>query len=273
MSVRRILLFVLLGLIGLGVLAGLAAVLVPSGWVPDEVILTIVIVGVYTLGALVAVTAARSMRRLLAVCMWVAGLSCAGFLAGIWLEGSIGWTAQEWIFRISGCLVFASLAMLHRMVIGPLRFRAGPARLNLRVALIAVPVLAGLLTLILLWDDWNDYDELIMRLIGVAGIVAAGSSVVAGVVWFFERRPEHDEPGMIGQGVAVEMVCPRCQAVIRGRSNRECRCGSCRLKVRIEVEEPRCDCGYLLYQLAGDTCPECGKAVAPEDRWSVDAVK
>jgi rRNA maturation protein Nop10 len=36
----------------------------------------------------------------------------------------------------------------------------------------------------------------------------------------------------------------------------------------VEVEEPRCACGYLLYQLAGDTCPECGRAVAAEDRWS-----
>ena len=35
----------------------------------------------------------------------------------------------------------------------------------------------------------------------------------------------------------------------------------------IEFEEPRCDCGYLLYRLVGDTCPECGRAVPLSSRW------
>ena len=39
------------------------------------------------------------------------------------------------------------------------------------------------------------------------------------------------------------------------------RCRECGLALTIEVEEPRCVCGYLLYNLAGTSCPECGREV------------
>ena len=46
------------------------------------------------------------------------------------------------------------------------------------------------------------------------------------------------------------------------------KCGSCGLRIRITVEEPRCSCGYLLYRLEGDTCPECGREIPEQDRWA-----
>ncbi|RMH30115.1 MAG: hypothetical protein D6692_02565 [Planctomycetota bacterium] len=269
MSAKKLLLFVLLGLIGLAVVTGIAAVLFPDGWVPEEILATIAVIGVYTLGSLVTVTAARAMPRLLVVCLVTAAAGCAGFISVIWLEGVISWRASDWMVRICGASVFVCLAMVHRMVLGPMRLRAGFGRVVLRTALISGPIVAGLIAMMMLWENWYDYDELIVRVLGVSAIVAAGSSVATGVVWFFERRPEHDEPGLIGEGVPVELACPRCGSMIRGRSNRECRCEGCRLKVRVEVEEPRCACGYLLYQLVGDVCPECGRAVAAEDRWAV----
>lgn len=57
---------------------------------------------------------------------------------------------------------------------------------------------------------------------------------------------------------AVKLTCPRCgseQTLGTGGD----RCSACGLAVQIEVESPRCRCGYLLIGIAGDACPECGR--------------
>ena len=58
----------------------------------------------------------------------------------------------------------------------------------------------------------------------------------------------------------IVMTCPRCTAEQRF-SNGPCWCTSCKFTMLIEIEEPRCECGYLLYQLQGDACPECGRVI------------
>jgi rRNA maturation protein Nop10 len=61
----------------------------------------------------------------------------------------------------------------------------------------------------------------------------------------------------------VTLLCPRCgkkQQVPVGQSE----CSGCRLRIRVQIEEPRCaQCGYLLYGLTSDRCPECGTAIGP----------
>ncbi len=67
--------------------------------------------------------------------------------------------------------------------------------------------------------------------------------------------------------VRVELVCPRCrstQSLLPGPRE----CTACGLRITIDVEEPRCACGYLLHQLVSEQCPECGRVVAERDRWA-----
>ncbi|MGI9013197.1 MAG: hypothetical protein ACR2GY_03000 [Phycisphaerales bacterium] len=66
--------------------------------------------------------------------------------------------------------------------------------------------------------------------------------------------------------VALEMSCPRCGESATFR-NGPGRCKPCGFLMMIEIEEPRCECGYLLYQLASDVCPECGRPVPEDQRW------
>lgn len=268
MTGRRILLLTALGLIGMGVLTGVAAVMFPDGWIPVELVGTVFVAGGFTLGAMIAVALAGLMARTLVVCLVVLALSAGGYIALIWLGGFVPWGFTEWLMRISSGLLIVAITLMHRMILASLRSRSGIGRVNLRVAVISAPTAALIaLSLLFLEGWWGGWDDLVVRLLGVALIIAAGSSVAAGVVAYFERRPEHDDPGVLGDGIAVMLTCPRCSASIDAVSNRASRCGSCRLKVRVEVEEPRCVCGYLLYQLNADACPECGRPVAVEDRW------
>ena len=70
----------------------------------------------------------------------------------------------------------------------------------------------------------------------------------------------------IPSNLAVSLTCPRCaaeQTLPLGLTA----CRACRFALMIEVDEPRCECGYLLYRLSGMTCPECGRVIPDAQRW------
>ena len=69
----------------------------------------------------------------------------------------------------------------------------------------------------------------------------------------------------IGQRITVALMCPVCRDEQRLGTG-PVRCTSCGTLLTVELEEPRCECGYLLYQLQTEACPECGRAIAPEQR-------
>ncbi len=68
---------------------------------------------------------------------------------------------------------------------------------------------------------------------------------------------EHDLP----PSVPVSLTCPHCRSSITIASQMPASCDACGLRIRITIEEPRCACGYLLYHIEGDPCPECGSSV------------
>lgn len=253
-------------------LAAIGAVVFPSGYVSLEVVLTVVMTGLYGLGALLVSAIPARKTRTRAACLITAGLSFAGYLGLIWLSGSMSWTVSDWVHRISGSALIVSLALAQRLILIPLPIRSTVGRVARRAGLIAGASGAAFACVeIILMPDGVIPDQLVAQLLMVAVIVAVGGSIGAGVVWFGDRKPEHADPGLLGAGVAVKLDCPRCGGPIEARSNREARCGGCRLKVRVEVDEPRCVCGYLLYELVGAVCPECGKDVPEADRWAAPA--
>ena len=58
----------------------------------------------------------------------------------------------------------------------------------------------------------------------------------------------------------LELTCPRCEAELTLPSG-IARCSQYRFALLIEVEELRCECGYLLFRLETSRCPECGRGV------------
>jgi hypothetical protein len=89
--------------------------------------------------------------------------------------------------------------------------------------------------------------------------------IVPMVVRLVERRAVSAAES-IPVKVQVQMTCPKCQAG-QVLMNGPARCAACGFLMMIEIEEPRCECGYLLYRLAGTICPECGCPVPEDQRW------
>ena len=74
----------------------------------------------------------------------------------------------------------------------------------------------------------------------------------------------------VGQQLAEQTGMPLVDmdAMIEQRAGKKARCGACGVGIQVLVEEPRCSCGYLLYDFAGEKCPECGLAIPDRWRWN-----
>lgn len=75
-----------------------------------------------------------------------------------------------------------------------------------------------------------------------------------------ENKPRGKLVRTIPKRVKMKMTCPRCEQWLQASSG-PARCEDCGLRLIIEIQEPRCPCGYLLYELKGNVCPECGRVI------------
>ncbi len=112
----------------------------------------------------------------------------------------------------------------------------------------------------------NDLLEIISRLLGVIGFAGFGLTVVTVVLAFVVRVRDKSKRETMSQKFFVKIVCPRCEALNKLSSGIG-KCIQCALLMRVEIEEPRCQCGYTIYRLESDRCPECGQSIPAEDRW------
>lgn len=102
-------------------------------------------------------------------------------------------------------------------------------------------------------EDW--YQKMLIFVCMLNAVGTIGVYLLAGIHGL--RRPV---PESVPAGVMLSAACPRCNAPCtfgQGKSS----CPVCGLRVTLEIEEPRCECGYLLYKLDSDQCPECGRAI------------
>ena len=108
--------------------------------------------------------------------------------------------------------------------------------------------------------NWSPMSFVYERLAGASAVVAGCGTMALLVLGRMNRR-------VVATTVTLEsirevtLVCPACrkkQTLPVGDS----RCASCRVLIHTRFEEPRCAaCGYSLFMLASDRCPECGTEV------------
>lgn len=105
-------------------------------------------------------------------------------------------------------------------------------------------------------------EDIVQRVVMAAAIVSAAGTLAMFLLAGIEARQKPDADSL-PPAVALAAACPRCNApntFPAGQSE----CQSCGLRVTLEIEEPRCPCGYLLYKLDSPHCPECGRLVRHE---------
>lgn len=265
---KPVLLWVLLGLIGAAMLAGFVSILMPRRFVDDKVYASVLIVGLHALGAMVLVSLRTPMRRTMQLAMMGLGGSMLLYLLAVWLSDWLSYRTEDALVKMALLSLLLGLMLMHRLLICPLRPSMTGGRAAQVIALWSGPLFVGLVLVGMGFERLVRFDGVYIRLVGLAGILVAGSSIAVWVMALMGPKAGDEEPGLLGGSVDVALTCPRCGTGVVARANRECRCDGCRLKVRVQVREPRCACGYLLYQLESDACPECGAGVPEQERWS-----
>jgi len=262
----------LLGLVGFAMLAGIIAMITPSRSLPDEVMVTALIVGIHAAAGLLLVPIGRRSRALLIISLssLMVGMSIAIIL--IWFERSMSWDMEQLSWRVLAFFEVLAGTLAHWMLIRPMKLSHVAFGTMLRRGTLGVGIVTGVLMALGIIFDAFDDSRPFTRFFGVSLILTVGCTMSCGAMLLFSRSEDSEDPGLLTGSIEVNLKCPRCDHEITARSNRETRCEHCRLRVRVEVKEPRCDCGYLLYQLESDTCPECGKPVSSEDRWDQPAM-
>lgn len=186
----------------------------------------------------------------------------ASTIVGIWFNFDWWWIK---VFGAGWVLVAWTIWVMLLMLI-QCRRRASRIVNNLTIGV--GTILTGLI-LLMIWEIVND-DEVVVRSLSALIILTACGTVVVPILALIDRQSIRDSAESIASRVVIDLTCPRCGAGQSIRAGRDT-CRACGLRIEINVEEPRCACGYLTYQLESDHCPECGRAIPAKERWATAA--
>ncbi len=272
MHLRRVFLWSMIASLALAALLGIAALVLPR-YGPDEEVL--VSTALFACFSIVALMCATVLERRRAVAFMWAGLGSAVaallvWLTLIWFHNSLGWTVERVILQIAGMFTIGALLAAQSGLLALPRF--DHLRDNVvRRWTIGVSGLLATYAVILIW--WYDQIERVIdgyilgRALGVLSIIAACGTVVTPILWKVQSVKRGGAGESVPLNVEIRIVCPRCHHE-QGLKPGKRACAKCSLRISIELEEPRCACGYLLHRLENDRCPECGRAVEQRDRWA-----
>lgn len=224
------------------------------------VILTPVVAVIAACAILVSV-AGIEKQRLVGI-MWVAigatTMSAAGWLLLTWVSPYRLPVSNVLALRCVGTITLIAMGLV---ICGQLLIHDTPsAFLTSARRLVVVITCAYLVCMIgLIWTErWHAHGEIVAIASTIAGMfVLIGLISVSLMVRLSSQRKSHQRESLPSR-LRLRMTCPKCaheQTLPMGLV----KCVNCRFAMMIEVQEPRCECGYLLYQLQGDTCPECGR--------------
>jgi hypothetical protein len=270
MSTRRVLLWCFLASLSLTAVTGMAALLFDLQ-AEEQLLATVSLIAVYSLAALggTSMLARRTSRIPAWASLVTLGLSLVGWLVMIWGDRALRSVNDE-IVRTCGTLTLIGLWSIHLAGLRLFTIRRVPGRAA-RIGASVFGALALGIILPMIWGvDWDE--DVVFRLLGVFLILATLGTFATPLLARLESLSRrHGADASVDHFVEVRLTCPRCASDMTVRANKDERCLTCGLRVNLGVEEPRCTCGYLLYGLTADLCPECGRPIPDDMRWLATA--
>jgi len=145
---------------------------------------------------------------------------------------------------------------------GVFRLLPSPTRFITVLRWLVMILTAGLalLTLVFIWDPYSGPSWALAMAIPAILFVAISGTVIVPIAAVMRAGRDRRIKESLSADVKLEFTCPGCR-VKSVASPGLVRCKGCAFTMLLDIEEPRCACGYLLFKLVGDTCPECGRAV------------
>lgn len=216
-----------------------------------------------------AVISRNRLRALMVVAILAASVAGGIVLTLLWeLAAADDYTAQDLAANWALALYLVSIAFVHTGLLSQVRTHT---RLLLVIKTVTI-VCAWLIVSVIVSLYWmEDVIGMNWQLLYLAAITAGVmlAAVAVGTLVVPVAAVSHANRGQapvesIASRLSAHLECPRCGTRQTLGTGDVC-CASCKGGLFIEVEEPRCECGYLLYRLEGDRCPECGRAVGVGD--------
>ena len=214
------------------------------------------------LGAAYVIRAGR-LVPLMVTALFFALLGFVAFTIMMWHERSMNYRAEIFMGGLGLTGTATTLALVHAGIF---------ARLQTKVAVLAwarwvVVAVTSLAGGTLLAAFWSTYLELVvgppMLLFGFFQLLVAlavlGTLIVPVAIRLAAKREAARAESLNRRKIVL--TCPQC-TVEQELSSGPCWCKQCGFTMIIEIQEPRCECGYLLFKLERDTCPECGRKMA-----------
>ena len=261
MKLRTTFLWTLIISLSLAAVLGICAIVLPDLIGRDtEILVTAVLLGAYSLPPL-ACSIVMS-RRQIRWAMWI-GIVCSPLAWAMWLPLIWGnpwtWRAdiqwEEFLIKTALTLTFVSVWATHLGLLLLLRLD----RPWFQLARTVTVTFATLILLLVVPAIWLEYDgEPFFRILAVVGIMVGSGTIMTPVFALLDTIGRRTGRESVDDDLRVQIICPRCGST-ESLGMGPTRCASCELRIEMKVEEPRCACGYLLYRLTGDRCPECGR--------------
>jgi ribosomal protein L37E len=274
MPLRRAFLWTMIISLSTAALLGILTLLFWRG-MSETILISTALFAVFNLLALCcAIVIEQGRLRWL---MWIgivaAGAALLTWLFFAWFERPLSYRAERRVAQTAGSFTVICVWCAYYGLITALPLRHPRAKAVKWAAIVSTSIVGLFIFMMCVAEEWMEEhivdvlgEDLIFRLLGAVGIVAACGTVLAPILWKVQALHQLASAESMPPEVRVQITCPRCgtaQALPVGPSQ----CAHCALRIAVKVEEPRCVCGYLLYRLEGEKCPECGRPIPPKMRW------
>ncbi len=269
MRLRKAFLWSMIVSLSLSAALGVIAIVFENFWRADEEALgTALLVGAFSMICLVCAFVLEKRRA--RWIMWT-GVGCSLGALSIWLliiwTNPWQWGGGDWeelLVKVGTPLTTICLWSAHLGLLILLRLTGSIQRIVRKSTLVLVAALGVTIIGVVCFEEFEEWTA---KLIAVLSILGACGTVVTPVLALIEFLAGRGEAETIPTKVQVRLACPRCH-VQQELSAGPSKCAQCGLRITIEVQEPRCECGYQLYRLESERCPECGREVPEADRWA-----